>query len=173
MAPAELKDQVQELFDKGFIRPSVLPWGALVLFMKKKDGTMRMCINYRQLNKVTIKNKERQYDDPHFLLLKDKVQHNNSRDVTIGDDGVLKMHGQICVPNVGGLWGLILEEAHSSRYSIHPGAAKMYQDLRQHYWCRRMKKDIVEFVPRCFNCQQVKYEHQRLGGLLQQIDILE
>jgi len=72
-----------------------------------------------------------------------------------------------------GLRELILEEAHSSRYSIHPGAAKMYQDLRHHYWWKRMKKDIVVFVARCLNCQQVKYEHQIPGGLLQQMDIPE
>ena len=60
MAPNELKElktQLQELLDKSFIRPSVSPWGALVLFLKKKDGTLRMCIDYRQINKVTVKNK--------------------------------------------------------------------------------------------------------------------
>ncbi|KAE8658569.1 RNA-directed DNA polymerase-like protein [Hibiscus syriacus] len=53
----ELKIQLQALLDKGFIRPSVSPWGAPVLFFKKKDGSMRLCIDYMQLNKVTIKNK--------------------------------------------------------------------------------------------------------------------
>ncbi|KAA0052060.1 retrotransposon protein, putative, Ty3-gypsy subclass [Cucumis melo var. makuwa] len=60
MAPAELKElkvQLQELLDKGFIRPSVSPWGAPVLFVKKKDGSMRLCIDYRELNKVTVKNR--------------------------------------------------------------------------------------------------------------------
>jgi hypothetical protein len=52
----ELKEQIQELLDKGFIRPSILPWGASVLLVKKKDRSMRMCIDYRELNKVTIKN---------------------------------------------------------------------------------------------------------------------
>jgi hypothetical protein len=53
----ELKLQLKEMMDKGYIRPSVSPWGASVLFLKKKDGTLRLCIDYRQLNKVTIKNK--------------------------------------------------------------------------------------------------------------------
>jgi hypothetical protein len=60
MAPTELrelKEKRQELLDRGFIRPSVSPWGAPVLFVKKKDGSMRMCIDYRGLNRVTIKNK--------------------------------------------------------------------------------------------------------------------
>ncbi|KAA3473724.1 DNA/RNA polymerases superfamily protein [Gossypium australe] len=60
MAPkelVELKAQIQELLDRGFIRPSISPWGAPVLFVKKKDGSMWMCIDYRQLNKLTIKNK--------------------------------------------------------------------------------------------------------------------
>ncbi|MCI57403.1 retrotransposon protein, partial [Trifolium medium] len=53
----ELKKQLEELLEKRFIRPSVSPWGAPVLLVKKKDESMRLCIDYRQLNKVTIKNK--------------------------------------------------------------------------------------------------------------------
>ncbi|KAL0533473.1 hypothetical protein IC582_030313 [Cucumis melo] len=74
MAPAELKElkvQLQELLDKGFIRPSVSPWGASVLFVKKKDGSMRLCIDYRELNKVTVKNR---YPLPRIDDLFDQLQ---------------------------------------------------------------------------------------------------
>eukprot|EP00253_Pinus_taeda_P033189 PITA_33189 len=67
----ELKMQLQELLDKNYIRPSVSPWGAPVLFVKKKDGTFRMCIDYRQLNKLTIKNK---YPLPRIDELFDQVK---------------------------------------------------------------------------------------------------
>ena len=53
----ELKVQLEELLEKGLIRPSVSPWGAPIIFVKKKDGSLRLCIDYRQLNKVTIKNR--------------------------------------------------------------------------------------------------------------------
>ncbi|XP_048607727.1 uncharacterized protein LOC111211085 isoform X2 [Brassica napus] len=68
---AELKKQLEELSDKGFIRPSTSPWGAPVLFVKKKDGSFRLCIDYRGLNKVTIKNK---YPLPRIDELLDQLQ---------------------------------------------------------------------------------------------------
>jgi hypothetical protein len=67
---AELKDQLQELRDKGFIRPSSSPWGCPTLFVKKKDQTLRMCVDYRPLNEVTIKNK---YSLPRIDLLFDQL----------------------------------------------------------------------------------------------------
>ncbi|KAJ0832489.1 putative nucleotidyltransferase, Ribonuclease H [Helianthus annuus] len=74
MAPLELKElkeQLQELLELGFIRPSVSPWGAPVLFVKKKDGSMRLCIDYRELNKITIRNR---YPLPRIDDLFDQLQ---------------------------------------------------------------------------------------------------
>ncbi|GJV23574.1 putative reverse transcriptase domain-containing protein, partial [Tanacetum coccineum] len=70
----ELSDQLKELSDKGFIRPSSSPWGALVLFVKKKDGSFRMCIDYRELNKLTVKNC---YPLPMIDDLFDQLQGSN------------------------------------------------------------------------------------------------
>ncbi|GJS14295.1 putative reverse transcriptase domain-containing protein [Tanacetum coccineum] len=77
LAPSEMKelsDQLQELSDKGFIRPSSSPWGAPVLFVKKKDGSFRMCIDYRELNKLTVKNR---YPLPRIDDLFDQLQGSN------------------------------------------------------------------------------------------------
>ncbi|GJV30603.1 putative nucleotidyltransferase, ribonuclease H [Tanacetum coccineum] len=74
LAPSEMQElsnQLQELADRGFIRPSTSPWGAPVLFVKKKDGSFRMCIDYRELNKLTIKNR---YPLPKIDDLIDQLQ---------------------------------------------------------------------------------------------------
>ncbi|KAD6454523.1 hypothetical protein E3N88_09229 [Mikania micrantha] len=74
LAPSEMKElmtQLQDFLDKGFIRPSISPWGAPILFVKKKDGSLRMCIDYRELNKVTVKNR---YPLPRIDDLFDQLQ---------------------------------------------------------------------------------------------------
>ncbi|XP_070057239.1 uncharacterized protein [Nicotiana tomentosiformis] len=109
--------------------------------------------------------KSRQFDDPYLLVLKNTVQQGGAKEVVIGDDGFMRLEGRICVPNVDGLRELILEEAHNLCYYIHPGVPKMYRDLKQDYWWRRMKKGIVAYVSWCLNYQHVKYEHQKPSGL--------
>ncbi|GJT84026.1 putative reverse transcriptase domain-containing protein [Tanacetum coccineum] len=66
-----------------------------------------------------------------------------------------------------------MDEAHTSRYSIHPGADKMYYDLRDLYWWPGMKRDIAEYVSRCLTCSKIKAEHQKPSGLLQQPKIIK
>lgn len=74
-----------------------------------------------------------------------------------------------CVPNVKGLRSLFLQKNHNSSYYIHLGSTKIYKDLRDVNWWNGIKKDIARFVTECPNCQQVKVEHRRLGGLTQDI----
>ncbi|GJU02354.1 putative reverse transcriptase domain-containing protein [Tanacetum coccineum] len=86
-------------------------------------------------------------------------------------DGTLYYLDRIWVPLKGDVRTLIMDEAHKSKYSVHPGADKMYYDLRDRYWWPGMKKDIAEYVSKCLTCLKVKAEHQRPSGLLQQPEI--
>ena len=83
----------------------------------------------------------------------------------------MRYQGRLCVPKVDELRIRILEEAYGSRYSIHPGSTKMYYNLREVYRWENLKKDIEDFVAKCPSCQQVKAEHQKPGGLLQEIQV--
>ncbi|GJS83560.1 putative reverse transcriptase domain-containing protein, partial [Tanacetum coccineum] len=323
-----------DLTPGSFIRPSSLPWGALVLFVKKKDGSMRMCIDYRELNKVTIKNK---YPLPRIDDLFDQLQgasffskidlRSGYHQLRIREEDIQKtafrtryMHYEfvvmpfgltnapaafmdlmnlVCRPmldksviifiddiliysksateheghliqvlNISGikvwrhyLYGvkikiftdhkslkyffdqrdlnmrqrrwldlvkdydceilyhlgkanvvadalsrktrhntltfkslqmvvtpdffeyikaipnnkelkkLLLDEAYKSKYSIHPGATKMYYDLKTDYWWPGMKRDIVKYVEQCLTCLQVKTEHQKPFGKMQPLEI--
>ncbi|GJX92575.1 putative reverse transcriptase domain-containing protein [Tanacetum coccineum] len=251
LAPSEMEElsgQLKELQDKGFIRPSLSPWGALVLFVKKKDGSFRMCIDYRELNKLTVKNRYplpriddlfdqlqgsqffskidlrsgyhqlRVYEDDipktafrtrygHFeftiKLFSDydyEIRYHPGKENLVADalsrkervkpkrvgamnmilqssikdriltaqkeavdefvvlqkgldemiehrsDRTLYYLDQIWVPLKGEVRTLIMDEAHKSKYFVHPGADKMYYDLRDRYWWPGMKKDITEYV---------------------------
>ena len=86
-------------------------------------------------------------------------------------EGALYFVNWIRIPLFGDLRQTIMDEAHKSRYSIHPGAEKMYKDLRDFYWWPGMKKDIATYVNKCLTCLKVKAEHQRPSGLLQQPEI--
>ncbi|GKA92549.1 putative reverse transcriptase domain-containing protein [Tanacetum coccineum] len=88
-------------------------------------------------------------------------------------DGALYYMDRIWVPLTGDVRTLIMDEAHKSMYFVHPGADKMYYDLRDMHWWPEMKKDIALYVSKCFTCSKVKAEHQRPSGLLQQLEIPE
>nr|GFA51636.1 retrotransposable element Tf2 [Tanacetum cinerariifolium] len=86
------------------------------------------------------------------------------------ENGGLYLAERIWVPVYGNLRTLIMNEAHATMYSVHPGADKMYYDLRGLYWWPRMKKDIAMYVSKCLTCSKVKAEHQKPSGLLQQLE---
>nr|GEX29365.1 putative reverse transcriptase domain-containing protein [Tanacetum cinerariifolium] len=239
LAPFEMKElseQLKELSGKGFIRPSSSPWGAPILFVKKKDGSFRMCIDYRELNKLTVKNRyplprindlfdqlqglsvyskikmsdairfdERTYrihgpyesgkanvvadalsrkerepplrvralvmtiglDLPKKILnaqTKARKLENikkedvggmlveNSRDpekvrtkkLEPHADGTLCLNGRSWLPYYGDLQTVFMNESHKSKYSIHPGSDKMYQDMKKLYWWPNMKANIKD-----------------------------
>jgi hypothetical protein len=87
------------------------------------------------------------------------------------DQGVLWFKDRIVVPKNVELRQQILDEAHLSRYSIHPGSTKMYQDLKQHYWWTKMKVEISRYVAKCDTCRRVKEVHMKTGGPLQSFPI--
>nr|GEY65542.1 reverse transcriptase domain-containing protein [Tanacetum cinerariifolium] len=86
----------------------------------------------------------------------------------IHPDGTRYHDKPIWLPKFGGLRDLIMHESHKTNYSIHPGSDKIYQDLKQSYWCPNMKANIATYVSKCLTCAKVKAEHQMPSGLLQQ-----
>ncbi|GKC54106.1 putative reverse transcriptase domain-containing protein, partial [Tanacetum coccineum] len=83
-------------------------------------------------------------------------------------DGTLCLNGRSWLPCYGDLRTVIMHESHKSKYSIHPGSDKMYQDMKKLYWWPNMKVDIATYVSKCLTCAKVKAEHQRPSGLLVQ-----
>ncbi|GJU99018.1 putative reverse transcriptase domain-containing protein [Tanacetum coccineum] len=86
-------------------------------------------------------------------------------------DRTLCLNGRSYLPCYGDLRTMIMYESHESKYSIHPGSDKMYQDMRKLYWWPSIKADITTYVRKCLTCAKVKAEHQRPSGLLVQPEI--
>ncbi|KAJ0520911.1 putative integrase zinc-binding domain-containing protein [Helianthus annuus] len=83
------------------------------------------------------------------------------------EDGTYYFMERIWVPSYGNLRELVMDEAHKSRYSVHPVSVKMYQDLKNLYWWPHMKANIATYVSKCLTCARVKIEYQKPLGLLQ------
>ncbi|GJT08268.1 putative reverse transcriptase domain-containing protein [Tanacetum coccineum] len=88
-------------------------------------------------------------------------------------NGTLCLNGRSWLPCYGDLRFVIMHESHKSKYSIHPGSKKMYQDMKKVYWWPNMKADIATYVSKCLTCARVKVEHQRPLGFLVQPTIPE
>nr|GEZ78950.1 putative reverse transcriptase domain-containing protein [Tanacetum cinerariifolium] len=201
----DLSGQLKELSDKGFIRPSSPPWGAPVPFVKKKDGSFRMCIDFQELNKrkerepplrvralvmtigldlpKQILNAQNEARKPENIRKEDVggMLVENSRDpkkvrtekLKLRTDGSICLNRRSWLPCYGDLQTVIIHESYKSKYSIHPGSDKMYQDMKKLYWWPNMKADIATNVSKCLTCVKVKAEHQKSSGLLVQPKIPE
>jgi hypothetical protein len=86
-------------------------------------------------------------------------------------EGVLWFKKRIVVPKDHKLRKQILDEAHLSKFSMHPGSTKMYQDMKQNFWWTRMKREIAKYVSECDICQRVKASHLKTTGILQPLSI--
>ncbi|GKB52594.1 putative reverse transcriptase domain-containing protein [Tanacetum coccineum] len=293
LAPSEMKElskQLQELSEKGFIRLSSSPWGAPVLFVKKKDGTFQKgrarrtsedYLTSTQRGKVVapstpievrqflglagyyrrfiegfsliaepftnLTQKKKKYEwgkekEEAFQMLKQKLCSapilalpDGTKDFVVYCDASLKGYREVLMQQekviayasrqlktheenytthdlefdqkelnmrqhrwiellsdydceirynlgkanrvwlslLGGLRELIMHESYKSKYSIHPGSDKMYQDLKKLYWWPNMKADIATYVSKCLTYAKVKAQHQKSSGLLQQPEIPE
>nr|CAD40483.1 OSJNBa0067G20.3 [Oryza sativa Japonica Group]CAE03320.2 OSJNBa0032I19.14 [Oryza sativa Japonica Group] len=117
--------------------------------------------------------REAQKNDPDMYGLLKNMKQGKAAGFTEDEHGTLWNGNRVCVPDDWELKQLILQEAHESSYSIHPGSTKIYLDLKEKYWWISMKREIAEFVALCDVCQHVKAEHQRPARLLQPLQVPE
>ncbi|KAJ9675457.1 hypothetical protein PVL29_024401 [Vitis rotundifolia] len=123
-------------------------------------GLGALVANFRVQPDLVGRIKTLQKNDSQLVQVMEEVKRGSKPDFVLPDDEILRFGTRLCVPNDEDLRRELLEEAHCSKFAIHPGGTKMYNDLRQNYWWSSMKCDIAQFVAQCLVCQQVKAEHQ-------------
>ena len=140
-------------------------------YSKQTQGTLGSLVATPSLlSRVT----ESQWQDIEIVSIRDRVQSGTGDEGwTVHIDGSLRYREWVVVPQLTDLREEILREFHCSRFAVHPGGTKMYQDLRRQYYWSRMKRHIGDFVRRCLTYQQVKVEHQKPAGLLQPLEVAE
>jgi len=125
-----------------------------------KLGMLKVTNEFLQQVQVTQK------EDEFLCQQEELLNQNRESDFSKGVDGTLRFKGRICIPNDEVLRREILEEAHKGSMSIHPGATKMYQDLKKMFWWPKLKREVAEYVATCLTCQKAKIEHQKPVGPL-------
>ncbi|WVZ62939.1 hypothetical protein U9M48_012628 [Paspalum notatum var. saurae] len=134
-------------------------------------------VTTEQLNELRVRCtledqiRQAQKDCPSIAELKVGMKKGLLPDFRIDDQGTIWLKERLCIPLDEGIRESILTKAHCTKYSIHPGSTKMYQDLKKLFWWRRMKRDIAAFVAQCDTCNRIKAEKQRPAGLLKPLDI--
>ncbi|GJZ84247.1 putative reverse transcriptase domain-containing protein [Tanacetum coccineum] len=112
-------------------------------------------------------------EDVGGMLIENLRESDNPRKEKLEPraDGTLCLNNKSWLSCYGDLRALIMHESHKSKYSVHPGSDKIYQDMKKLYWWPNMKADIATYVSKCLTCLQVKAEHQKASGLLVQFEI--
>ena len=111
--------------------------------------------------------------DPQLVKIRDDILDGKESTFSLSEDGILHLDGRLCIPDNESIKKQVLFEAHETPYSVHPGATKMYQGLKEHFWWNGMKKDVAEYVSKCLTCQKVKAKHRHSADELQPIKIPE
>jgi hypothetical protein len=114
---------------------------------------------------------EKQKGDKDLQDLREEIEGGKQPEFRIDQEGMLRFRDRLCVPNDAELKRKILDEAHFSLYTIHPGSTKMYHDIKKTFWWTNMKREIAKFVAECDTCQRVKAEHQKPAGFLKPLSI--
>ncbi|WVZ89916.1 LOW QUALITY PROTEIN: hypothetical protein U9M48_036264 [Paspalum notatum var. saurae] len=112
-----------------------------------------------------------QKQDPGMAHIREGIGEEKKACFTLDDQGVLWFKNRLVVPKDMELRKKILDEAHTSVLTMHPGSSKMYQDLKQKFWWTRMKREIAKYVSECDVCKRVKADHLNPGGMLQPLNI--
>ncbi|GJV65415.1 putative reverse transcriptase domain-containing protein [Tanacetum coccineum] len=140
------------------------------IFDQKESCLAIMSVRFATISEMILAAQGEAFKQENVLA---ERLHGLDQQMERKEDGSLYFMDRIWVPLVGDVRMVILDEAHKSKYSVHPGADKMYHDLRDMYWWPGMKRDIATYVSKCLTCAKVKAEHQRPSGLLQQPEIPE
>ncbi|XP_070002489.1 uncharacterized protein [Nicotiana sylvestris] len=122
-----------------------------VLLADSNEG--EVIVQNRVESSLVTEVKEKQFNDPLLAQLKEWIHKHKTTSFSFGmNDGTLRYQGRLCVPDIDSLRERIMAEAHTFKYSVHPGSTKMYHDLKEVYWWNNMKKDVANFVAKCPNC---------------------
>jgi hypothetical protein len=127
-------------------------------------------LNHLKLESVLLQRIiDAQRSDKGMKHIHEKIEASKANCFRKYDQGVVWFNNRIVVPKSDEVRQQILDEAHLTRYSIHPGSTKMYHDLKQHYWWTKMKIEIARYVARCDTCRRVKAIHLKTAGPLQSL----
>ncbi|WVZ97577.1 hypothetical protein U9M48_043103, partial [Paspalum notatum var. saurae] len=112
-----------------------------------------------------------QKQDKGMAHIRDRIDDKKKACFKLDEEGVLWFKNRLVVPKDMELRKKILDEAHTSMFTLHPGSNKMYQDLKQKFWWTRMKREIAKYVSECDVCQRVKADHLKPAGMLQPLAV--